>query len=179
MAENKNTTVSFDDPRWILIRASKIGIALTLLAGVSATGVIIISALTWWLTLLLMIALSALLALEISRLSLLGPNAIIAFYLVTLDPVDPDNLNKTARKNSLGIRLRHRNGRHSEGRVRDGAFVMPWFMNIPYIDEKPTSRSRKLFPRLLPRLSPRVLPLWRDAVTPDDARRTRVKLRWQ
>ena len=183
MTENKNTTAAFDDPRWILIRASKIGLALTLVAGVSAAGVIIVLALTWWLTLLLMIALSALLALEISRLALLRPDSIIAFYLVTLDPVDSDNLNKAARKNNLGIRLRHRNGRDSEGRVRDGAFVMPWFMNIPYIDEKPTSRSRKLFPRLLPRLlprlSPRVLPLWRDAVTPDDARRTRVKLRWQ
>ena len=161
MAENKNTTAGFDDPRWILIRASKIVIALTLVAGVSAAGVIIMLTLTWWLTLLLMLALSALLALEISRLSLLGPNAIIAFYLVTLDPVDPDNLNKAARKNNLGIRLRHRSGRESEGRVRDNAFVMPWFINIPYIDEKPTSRSRKLFPRLLPRLSPRVLPLCR------------------
>jgi hypothetical protein len=148
MVENKITSAAFDDPRWMLIRASKIGIALTLTAGLISAIIIVTSPL----------------ALEISRLTLRRPDSVIAFYLVTLDPKN------AAQKNNLGIRLRHRDGRNSEGRVRDGAFVMPWFMNIPYDNEKQASRYRKLWPR--------VLPLWRDAVTLDDARRTRVKLRW-
>jgi uncharacterized protein (DUF58 family) len=164
MVENKITSAAFDDPRWMLIRASKIGIALTLTAGLISAIIIVTSPLAWWTIAALMAALGTLLALEISRLALLRPDSIIAFYLVTLDPEN------AAQKNNLGIRLRHRNGRDSEGRVRDGAFVMPWFMNIPYDGEKQTSRYRKLWPR--------VLPLWRDAVTLDDARRTRVKLRW-
>lgn len=164
MTELKKSPPSFDDPRWISIRASKIGIALTLVAGVISAIIITTLPIAWWVIAALTLTLIALLALEISHLALLRANSIVAFYLVTLDPEN------AAQKNNLGIRLRHRNGRDSEGRVRDGAFVMPWFMNIPYNDEKQTSRYRKLWPR--------VLPLWRDALSPDDARRTRVKLRW-
>lgn len=164
MVENKITSAVFDDPRWILIRASRIGIALTLVAGVISAIIVTTLPIAWWAIAALMFALSALLALEISRLALLRPDSITAFYLVTLDPEN------AAQKNNLGIRLRHRNGRDSEGRVRDGAFVMPWFMNIPYDNTEEKSWQRKLWPR--------VLPLWRDAVTLDDARRTRVKLRW-
>ncbi len=168
MAENKKTIAAFDDPRWILIRASKIGIALTLIAGVISAAIIATLPIAWWAIVALMIAVGALLALEISHLALLRSNSIVAFYLVFLDP---ENATPPTTKGNLGIRLRHRNGRDSEGRVRDGAFVMPWFINIPYDDAKQNSRYRKLWPH--------VLPLWRDAVTPDDARRTRVKLRWQ
>ena len=165
MVENKNTTAAFDDPRWILIRASKIGIALTLAAGLISAIIITILPIAWWAIATLMMVLGALLALEISRLALLRSNSVIAFYLVALDPENP------AQKNNLGILLRHRNGRDSEGRIRDGAFVMPWFMNIPYDDIEQKNWLHKRWPH--------VLPLWRDAVTPDDARRTRVKLRWQ
>jgi hypothetical protein len=164
MTELKKSPPSFDDPRWISIRASKIGITLTLAAGVMSAIIITSLPIAWWAVTALMFALGSLLALEISRLALWWPASIVAFYLVELDPEN------SAQKNNLGIRLRHRNGRDSEGRVRDGAFVMPWFMNIPYDDCQQTSRYRKLWPR--------VLPLWRDAVTLDDARRTRVKLRW-
>jgi hypothetical protein len=164
MTELKKSPPSFDDPRWISIRASKIGIALTLMAGGISAIIITTLPIAWWAITALMFVLIALLALEISRLVLLRPDSIIAFYLVTLDPEN------AAHKNNLGIRLRHRNGRNSEGRVRDGAFVMPWFMNIPYDNTEERSWQRKLWPR--------VLPLWRDAVTLDDARRTRVKLRW-
>lgn len=165
MAENKNTTSALADPRWILIRASKIAITLTLAAGAISAMIIITLPIAWWAIAALMLALSALLAQEISRLLLRRQNSIVAFYLLALDP---DN---EGRKNNFGIRLRHRNGRESEGRLRDGAFVMPWFMNILYDDEKRSNRYRKLWPR--------VLPLWHDAVALDDARRTRVQLRWQ
>jgi hypothetical protein len=165
MTELKKSPLSFDDPRWISIRASKIGIALTLVAGVISAIIIATLPIAWWAIAALMMVVGALLALEISRLALLRPDSIVAFYLLTLDPEN------AAQKNNLGIRLRHRNGRNSEGRVRDGAFVMPWFMNIPYDNTEERNWLRKLWPR--------VLPLWRDAVTPDDARRTRVKLRWQ
>ncbi len=164
MLKNKKTTVAFDDPRWISIRASKIAIALTLVAGVITAIIIFTLPIAWWAIVALMMMLTALLALEISRLALLRTNSIIAFYLVALDPEN------AAPKNNLGIRLRHRNGRESEGRIRDGAFVMPWFINILYDDLNQVSRYRKLWPR--------VLPLWRDALTPGDARHTRVKLRW-
>jgi hypothetical protein len=164
MVENKNTTAAFDDPRWILIRASKISIALTLAAGLISAIIITALPIAWWAIVALMFALLVMLALEISHLALWKTNSIVAFYVLDLDP---DN---EGRKNNLGIRLRHRNGRESEGRVRDGAFVMPWFMNILYDDSVPTSRYRKQWPR--------VLALWRDAVSLDDARRTRVKLRW-
>jgi hypothetical protein len=164
MTEIKKSPQSFDDPRWISIHASKIGIALTLAAGVISAIVIVTLPIAWWAIAALMTALGALLALEISRLALLRPDSITAFYLVTLDPEN------AAQKNNLGIRLRHRNGRDSEGRVRDGAFVTPWFMNIPYDNAEDKNWQRKLWPR--------VLPLWRDAVTLDDARHTRVKLRW-
>ena len=165
MAENKNVIAAFDDPRWISIRASKIGILLTLATGVMSAIIITTLPIAWWAIVVLMLALGALLALEISRLALWQPASIVAFYLVDLDSEN------AAQKNNLGIRLRHRNGRNSEGRTRDGAFVMPWFMNIPYDNTEERSWQRKLWPR--------VLPLWRDALAPDDARRTRVKLRWQ
>ena len=164
MADNNKAIAAFDDPRWISIRASKISIALTLMAGVISAIIITTLPISWWAIAVLMLVLSLLLVLEISRLALRRPDSIIAFYLLTLDPEN------AAQKNNLGIRLRHRNGRNSEGRVRDGAFVMPWFMNIPYDDADEKSWQRKLWPR--------VLPLWRDAVSLDDARRTRVKLRW-
>jgi uncharacterized protein (DUF58 family) len=165
MVENKITPTAFDDPRWILIRASKISIALTMAAGVMSAIIIIASPLAWWTIAALMFALIVLLALEISRLALRRPASVVAFYLVDLD------YENAVRKNNLGIRLRHRDGRNSEGRVRTGAFVMPWFMNIPYDDSEQTSQYRKVWPR--------VLPLWRDALSTDDARRTRVKLRWK
>jgi hypothetical protein len=168
MAENKKTIAAFNDPRWISIRASKIGIALTLVAGVISAITITTLPIAWWAIAALMMVVGALLALEISRLALWRPASIVAFYLVDLDP---ENAVSPTVKSDLGIRLRHRNGRDSEGRVRNGAFVMPWFMNIPYDSTEERSWKRKLWPRLLP--------LWRDALSPDDARRTRVKLRWE
>jgi hypothetical protein len=173
MAENKKTIAAFDDPRWISIRVSRISIGLTVSASLVAAGVIILLPLVWWIAATMMIILASLLAMEISRIALLRTNSIVAFYLLDLDP---ENAVLPAAKtnistSNLGIRLRHRNGHSSEGRVRAGAFVMTWFMNIPYDHTEEQSWQRKLWPR--------VLPLWRDAVTPDDARRTRVKLRWQ
>jgi hypothetical protein len=85
MAENKKTTAAFDDPRWISIRASKIGIALTLAAGLISAIIIVTSPLAWWVIATMMFALIMLLALEISRLTLRCPDSVIAFYLVTLD----------------------------------------------------------------------------------------------
>lgn len=164
MTELKKSLPSLDDPRWILIRASKIGIALTLLAGLISAIIIMTLPIVWWAMAALMLVLPTLLALEISRLALLRPSSVIAFYLLDIDP------EHAAQKKNLGIRLRHRDGRNSEGRVRDGAFVMPWFMNIPYDDANEKAWQHKLRPRLLP--------LWQDALSPDDTRRTRVKLRW-
>jgi hypothetical protein len=173
MVENKNTTADFDDPRWISIRASKIGISLTAAAGLIAAAIIILLPLAWWAAVTLMISLTVLLAYEITRLALLRADSVIAFYLLDLDP--ENKVLPTAKTDistsDLGIRLRHRNGRNSNGRVRTGAFVMPWFMNIPYDNSEQTNRYRKVWPR--------VLPLWRDALSADDARRTRVKLRWK
>ena len=54
------------------------------------------------------------------------------------------------------------------------AFVMPGLMTIAYngVDEIGINRLFRKF-------WPRTLPLWRDAITHGDARRTRVKLRWK
>ncbi len=150
-------------------------------AAVAALIVVLTLPLAMWIMASLVAALCVGMAFEISQLLLMRADSVVAFYLLDLDPeiLRPDQPKKPRPSSVLGIRLQHRNGRQSEARVRDGAFVMPWFISIPYVTT--TQESGKIAPRLINRVWPfhsSTLPLWRDSIALDDGRRTRVKLRW-
>ncbi len=176
MMKLQSSTSTLEDPRWIRVKPSKIAVALTLMAAAAALLVIVTLPLATWAITALWLVVATGGAFEVQRLFLRRANSIIAFYLIDLDDKNVFEPTKKTTKLSpaLGIRLHHRDGRESEGQLRDGAFVMPGLMTIAY-DYKDEIGINRLFRKCWPR----TLPLWRDAITPDDARRTRVKLRWK
>lgn len=174
-----------DDPRWIPVNVSKISIAMASAAGFGALLVMLILPLPTWVVVGLILALCIGIAYEITQLLLLHEDSVVAFYLLDLDAESllPDQQTKARPRSVLGIRLRHRSGRESEGRVSDGAFVMPWFISIRYATAP--AKPEKIANRSVSGVGGRrwlfrssTLPLWRDSIALDDGRRTRVRLRW-
>lgn len=154
-------------------------------AGVAGLVAVLTLPLAMWVIVGLGLALCIGIAFEITQLLLIRADSVVAFYLLDLDAESfpPDQQKKAGPSSVLGIRLHHRNGRQSEGRISDGAFVMPWFISIPYVTtaEQPGKIAHRLINRVWNRLRPfrsATLPLWRDSIALDDGRRTRVRLRW-
>jgi hypothetical protein len=173
------------DPRWIIVKPSRIALAISLVGGVLA----MVVALFWLPTLALSVQLAlALIAaitvvVHVRRALLRSPTSVLAFYLLELDaPIDAvgklvdENAgaeNEKAPRPLQGMRLRFRTTAEEEeilARVQANGFVTPWFTAIPYCLDT-DSVWRKWWPRLLP--------IWPDAIAADDFRKLRVQLKWR
>ncbi len=173
------------DSRWIIVKPSRIALAISLVGGVLAMVVVL-----FWLPTLahsvqLALALVASIAVLVHvRRSLLRlPTSVLAFYLLELDvPIDAvgemgdENAgaeDEKAPRPLQGMRLRFRTTAEEEeilARVQANSFVTSWFTAIPYCLD--TDRVwRKWWPRLLP--------IWPDAIEADDFRKLRVQLKWR
>ena len=178
------------DPRWIVLRVSRINLCITLV------GALLAFPLMWWLsmvpawvrlTLLLAFALS--MAWDLWLILLKGRHSVGAFYLFDLDTVLEHHTGldvqgaesrTAARAKSdapkLGIQVRFANAAkyllaaEREGVVLHGAFVSPWFTALRYrLPDDPAWR----------RYWPRVIPLWQDSLDAAEFRRLRVMLKWK
>ena len=174
-----------DDPRWISVNVSKISIVMASTAGFGAMLVVCFLPLPTWVVAGSVLALCVGIAYEIIHLLLKRADSVLAFYLFDLDPeiLSPGRQEKSTPRKVLGIRLHHRNGQQSDGRVGNGAFVMPWFISIPYLTTpaQPERISNRVLHAVWSkrwRVHSSTLPLWRDSIAPDDGRRTRIRLRW-
>ncbi len=160
---------SSDDARWIAIRISRLGVALTTLLAITALVMLLVVGFadnTWLprpLTWALLAACVCGIAFELARTLRPPPTAIVALYLLELDADDPTH------SPVLGIRVRCADASEVQGTVMANAFVTPWFASIPY-RERTDPRWRAWWPR--------VVPLWRDALDADAFREIRVRLRW-
>ncbi|MEP7154970.1 MAG: hypothetical protein ABI905_04310 [Betaproteobacteria bacterium] len=169
------------DPRWILLRVSRINLAITLL------GALLAFPLMWWLSMVpawirfaLLMVFAASMAWDLWLILLKGRHSVGAFYLFDLDRAGPRTAEGARAAGSdapkLGIQIRFANAaKHllsaeREGVVLPKAFVSPYFTALRYrLPDDPAWR----------RYWPRVIPLWTDSLDADEFRRLRVMLKWK
>ncbi len=182
---------SSNDPRWIQLKPSRLQLAFMLAgASLAVTVLVLIPQLATWLRGILVVAILLQMVWEIWRNFGGNAHTVAAFYFITLDPEfdrsgerdrksnpnddesgNQSKITKNAKAQAkLGIRLRFKNATIRQGEVKEGAFVMPWFANVPY--QLPNDGwLRKIWPR--------TIPLWPDSLDADAFRQVRVRLRWQ
>lgn len=177
------------DPRWIVLRVSRINLGITLLGALLALPLMWwINGVPLWIRLSLLLAIALCFAWDLRLILQKGQGSVAAFYLFDLDD-DPKqgtppgtkvapswsrNVNESSPR--LGIRVRFLNGSNPlvsadhEGIVVPGAFVSPWFSALRYrLKADPPWR----------RWWPRVVALWPDSLDAAQFRATRVALKWK
>lgn len=164
-----------NDPRWILLRVSRINLLVNGIGVLVALGILGLVPLSQWLrAALALLFLSAFLWDQrlILRKSI---QSVSAFYLFDLDTAS-DQAFSTPQPAKLGIRLRYaiapglQDAREAEGVILSGAFVSPWFTAVRYtLPQDP--RWRKWWPH--------IIPIWPDSIAADAFRRVRVALKWK
>ena len=170
-------TIASQDPRWIVLRVSRINL------GISLVGAVLAFPLMWWLSMVpAWIRLAVLAAFVLSMawdlwlILLKSRNSVGAFYLFDLDRKAPASEGAQHGAPRLGIHIRFANAaKHMllperDGVVLDKAFVSPWFTALRYrLPDDPAWR----------RYWPHVIPLWQDALAADEFRKLRVMLKWK
>ena len=181
---------SSKDPRWIQLKPSRLQLAFMLAGASVAVAVLVLTPeVSTRLRGLVVAAICLQIVWEIWRQFGGDAQMVTAFYFITLDPQldrsgerdrrsnpnDDESGNQTKTKKNvkapakLGIRLQLKNTTIQQGEVKEGAFVMPWFANVPY--QLPNDGwLRKIWPR--------TLSLWPDRLEVEAFRTVRVKLRW-
>ncbi len=169
--ESANTVT---DTRWIVLRVSRINIALNSIGVLMAIGAMAFLPLPQWLRISMALLFLAAFAWDLKLILLKSRDSVGAFYVFDLDSsvhaYAPDT-----RSAKLGIRVRYAIAgligvREAEGAVLSGAFVSPWFTAVRYaLPDDP--RWRKWWPH--------ILPIWPDCIAADQFRRLRVALKWK
>ena len=164
------------DPRWLRLRPSRIHLALTVVGTLVACSIIALLPLPWGQRLALIAAVTLLATWETRRARLLGAGAINAFYLLDAGTSTDATAGSKGADGALAIRLRYdvapeqKASAEVEGVVLPGAYVTPWFSNLPYrLPNDPRWRQRW----------PRIISLWPDSLDADSFRRVRVQLKWK
>lgn len=169
------------DPRWIVVRPSRLALIINACVGTCAIAVVLYLAsygafsIGW--SLLTIAMLIALVVRQMRRICLRNSSAITAFYLLAIDdkPSLASEPVSAIKAEKLGMRLSYEK-QHvvrevaATAHVQATAFVTPWFAAIPYVLER-DGWWRKRWPR--------VLPLWRDSMDAEAFRRLRVQLKWR
>ncbi len=172
------------DPRWIVLRVSRINLGITLL------GVLLAFPVIWLIrdipvgALVSLIAAFALsMAWDLWLILLKGRGSVGAFHLFDLDPPPPiadgaqtTKTNADVNAPKLGIRVKFANATKNptalerDATVLPKAFVSPWFTALRYrLPDDPAWR----------RFWPRVIPLWPDSLDAQEFRKIRVMLKWK
>ncbi len=162
------------DPRWIVLRVSRINL------GVILTGALLAFMMIWllrqlpaWIRYPMVIGLALSVAWDLYQTLQKARNSVAAFYLFDLDNPETGADPEAPR---LGIRVRYRNAAsllaapEHEGAVLRNAFVSPWFTAMRYrLPGDPAWR----------RWWPRAISLWPDSINAEDFRKVRVALKWK
>ena len=185
MPEVQNPEGQSPDPRWIMLRVSRINLGICVLGVLLAFPMMwVVSAVPVWIRVALLAAFLFSMALDLRLVLLKGKDSVGAFYLFDLDrnaaPAAPDvrhgGLPAGKEGPRLGIRIRladtakNISGAEREGVVLPGSFVSPWFTALRY--RLPEDAAWR-------RWWPRVIPLWTDSLEAAAFRRTRVALKWK
>ena len=172
IVQESATTVT--DPRWIMLRISRINIALNSVGVLMAIGTLAFLPLPQWLRIAMALIFLAAFAWDLRLIMLKSRQSVSAFYVFDVDSSAYANaLDTQAAK--LGIRVRYSidgliGVREAEGTVLSGAFVSPWFTAVRYaLPDDP--HWRKWWPH--------IIPIWPDSIAADQFRRLRVALKWK
>ena len=164
-----------NDPRWILLRVSRINLLLSVVGVLLSFIVLALVSLPMWLRVALAGIFFASFLWELRLTLLKGNRSVNAFYLFDLDAA-PDLDNMSLQPEKLGIRLRYGGNagfqatREAQGVILHGAFVSPWFTAVRYLLPQ-DPRWRKWWPH--------IIPIWPDSIAADAFRRVRVALKWK
>ena len=172
IVQESATTVT--DPRWIMLRISRINIALNSVGVLMAIGAMAFLPLPLWLRIAMALVFLVAFAWDLRLILLKSRDSVDAFYLIDLDSPTPARATDPQAA-KLGIRVRYAIAgligvREAEGTVLSGAFVSPWFTAVRYaLPDDP--RWRKWWPH--------IIPIWPDSIAADQFRRLRVALKWK
>lgn len=164
-----------NDPRWIVLRVSRINLLISGVGVLLALGMLALVPLPTWLRGGLAVGFVAAFLWDLRLVLLKSMQSVNAFYLFDLDAA-PDRSRVSPPPAKLGIRVRYASAsglqstRKAEGIILSGAFVSPWFTAVRYaLPQDP--RWRKWWPH--------IIPIWPDSVAADAFRRVRVALKWK
>ena len=164
-----------NDPRWVVLRASRINLLLSVVGILLSFAVLALVPLAVWLRLGLGAVFFAGFLWDLHLILLKGIRSVNAFYLFDLDTA-PDQDSKSLASAKLGIHMRYSGDsglpsmREAQGVILDGAFVSPWFTAVRYVLPQ-DPRWRKWWPH--------IIPIWPDSIAADAFRRVRVALKWK
>ena len=163
------------DPRWILLRVSRINLFVNGVGVMVALGLLAMVPLSHWLRAALAVVFVSAFLWDLRLILLRSIQSVSAFYLFDLDTV-PEQAVTSTQPAKMGIRVRYAiasglaDAREDEGDILSGAFVSPWFTAVRYkLPHDP--RWRKWWPR--------IIPLWSDSLAADAFRQLRVALKWK
>ena len=163
------------DPRWILLRVSRINLFVNGVGVMVALGLLAMVPLSHWLRVALAVVFVSAFLFDLRLILLRSIQSVSAFYLFDLDTV-PEQAVTSTQPAKMGIRVRYAiasglaDAREDEGDILSGAFVSPWFTAVRYkLPHDP--RWRKWWPR--------IIPLWSDSLAADAFRQLRVALKWK
>ena len=163
------------DPRWIVLRISRINLLINAVGVLAALAMLGLVALPLWVRIGLAVAFVAAFLWDLRLILLKSRHSVGAFYLFDRDDA-PTADTAVPQPAKLGIRVRYAQlsglqlSREAEGIVLSGAFVSPLFTALRYaLPQDP--RWRKWWPH--------IIPLWPDSLAAEPFRKVRVALKWK
>jgi hypothetical protein len=162
--------IATDDPRWIVVRPSKIHLAVTVGSAALAVATVLWVPLALAVKVACLVVVAAVAVWNIVCILLKNKSAVNAFYFIEAEREPATSPADAAAPKQL-VRLRYaHSGTIADAAVTAGAFVSPWLATIPYRrDDDPAWRK----------LLPRIVTLWGDALDAEAFRHTRVRLKWK
>ena len=166
---------SSSDPRWIVLRVSRINLLINAVGVLVALAMLGLVALPLWARIGLAAAFVAAFLWDLRLILLKSRQSVGAFYLFDRDDAPTaDAASPQASKLSIRVRYAQLSGlqlsREAEGIIFSGAFVSPWFTALRYaLPQDP--RWRKWWPH--------IIPLWPDSLAAEPFRKVRVALKWK
>ncbi len=167
--------IAAGDPRWIVLRVSRINLLISGVGVLLAFGMLALVPLPTWLRAGLAVVFFAAFLWDLRLILLKSMQSVNAFYLFDLDaPSDRSSVSPPSAKLGIRVRFARTSGllapSEAQGFILNGAFVSPWFTAVRYaLPQDP--RWRKWWPH--------IIPLWPDSVAADAFRRVRVALKWK
>ncbi|MFO0114080.1 MAG: hypothetical protein ACK53F_03705 [Betaproteobacteria bacterium] len=182
------TQKSLESEAWIELRPSNVNLVLTLMASLSALGLLFLIDVPEWMRAAIVIVLLGGAVADVYFVRMRHARAVVAFRLTQIDQqsspraIIDDNASADAAsaRQGLGIQLRYRDSwvtapeseveAEAEGVVLPRCYVSTYFTSIAYsLPDDPGWR----------RWFPRVLPLWADGIDAESFRQVRVRLKWR
>ena len=166
---------SSSDPRWIVLRVSRINLLINAVGVLLALAMLGLVALPLWARIGLAAAFVAAFVWDLRLILLKSHQSVGAFYLFDRDDA-PTADTAAPQPAKQGIRVRYAQlsglqlSREAEGIILSGALVSPWFTALRYaLPQDP--RWRKWWPH--------IIPLWPDSLAAEPFRQVRVALKWK